>query len=80
MEILPFAESVKEHFERYYNLFYKFSLEQAIEFGKKDFAIYNEHFNWKDSQGKNAKSIARHLMQISKFTFCLTELRIEMEF
>jgi phosphate uptake regulator len=79
-EVLPFVEAVKEHFERYYKLFYKFNIGEAKEFGKKDFAIYNEHFNWKESNNKNARSIARHLMQISKFTFCLTELRIEMEF
>ena len=79
-EVLPFAERVKEHFEMYYNLFYQFDRETAIRFGKNDFEIYNEHFHWKDSPNKDAKSIKRHFMQISKFVFCLMELRIEMEF
>ncbi|MBS3071601.1 hypothetical protein J4408_01285 [Candidatus Pacearchaeota archaeon] len=79
-EILPFAEKVKDHFDMYYKLFYKFDRSLAIQFGKNDFDIYNEHFKWKDSKNKDANSIRRHFMQISKFIFCLTELRIEMEF
>lgn len=79
-EILPFAEIVKEHFEMYYHLFYKFNREMAIKFGENDFKIYNDHFKWKESKNKDAKSIRQHLMQISKFVFVLVELRIEMEF
>ena len=79
-EILPFVKSVKEHFEMYYHLFYKFDRESAIKFGENDFKIYNDHFKWKESTNKDAKSIRRHFMQISKFIFCLMELRIEMEF
>lgn len=79
-EIHPFTESVKEHFEMYYKLFYKFDKKTAIEFGKNDFKIYNDHFKWKESPNKDAQSIRRHFMQISKFIFCLMELRIEMEF
>lgn len=79
-ELLPFAKRVKEHFEMYYHLFYKFDKNKAIEFGKNDFQIYNDHFKWKKNKNKDARSIRRHLMQISKFTFCLMELRIEMEY
>ncbi len=79
-EILPFAETVKKHFENYYHLFYKFDRQGVIDFGEADFKIYNEHFNWKESANKDARSITRHFMQISKFIFCLMELRIEMEF
>lgn len=79
-EILPFAEIIKEHFEMYYHLFYKFNREDAIKFGKNDFKIYNDHFKWKESLDKDANSIRGHLMQISKFVFCLMELRIEMEY
>ncbi len=79
-EVLPFAESVKGHFEMYYNLFYKFDREKVKQFGEDDFKIYNDHFKWKASSNSDAKSIRRHLMQISKFIFCLMELRIEMEF
>lgn len=79
-EISDFAEIVKQHFEMYYNLFYKFNREGVIEFGKNDFKIYNDHFKWKESKNKDVQSIRGHLMQISKFVFCLMELRIEMEY
>jgi hypothetical protein len=79
-EILPFAETIKEHFEMYYHLFYKFDREGVIKFGKNDYKIYNDHFKWKESPNKDVQSIRGHLMQISKFIFCLMELRIEMEY
>jgi len=79
-EILSFAERVRAHFELYYHLFYKFERELVIKFGENDYQIYNEHFKQKESSNKDAKSIKRHLMQISKFVFCLMELRIEMEY
>ncbi len=79
-EILPFAEAVKEHFEMYYHLFYKFDRDLAIKFGENDFKIYNDHFKWKESPNKDVQSIRGHFMQISKFIFCLAELRIEMEY
>lgn len=79
-EIASFAETIKEHFEMYYHLFYKFDKKLAIKFGENDFKIYNDHFNWKESRNKDVQSIRGHLMQISKFIFCLTELRIEMEY
>ena len=79
-EVLSFAETVKEHFELYYHLFYKFNREQAIKFGENDFKIYNDHFKWRESKNSDAQSIRRHFMQISKFVFVLVELRIEMEF
>ena len=79
-EALPFAQIVKNHFENYYHIFYKFDKKKVIEFGENDFKIYNDHFNWKESSNRDVQSITRHFMQISKFTFCLMELRIEMEF
>jgi len=79
-EILPFAKRVKEHFEMYYHLFYKFERDKVVEFGENDFKIYNEHFEMHESKNKEVNSIRRHLMQISKLTLALMELRIEMEF
>ncbi len=79
-EIIPFAERVKEHFEMYYHLFYKFDRNNVIKFGENDFKIYNDHFKFKESKNKDVQSIRGHLMQISKFIFVLMELRIEMEF
>lgn len=79
-EIVDFAESVKKHFEMYYHLFYKFDKNEVVKFGENDYKIYNDHFAMKESKNRDVNSIIRHLMQISKFTFCLMELRIEMEF
>lgn len=79
-EILPFVYRVKEHFDMYYHLFYKFDRETAVNFGKNDFKIYNDYFKSKESKNKDAQSISRHFMQISKFLLCLVELRIEMDF
>ena len=79
-EMASFAETIKGHFEMYYHLFYKFDREMAIKFGENDFKIYNDHFNWKESQNRDSNSIRGHLMQISKFIFCLMELRVEMEY
>ncbi len=79
-EIAPFANSVKEHFTLYQKMFFAFDKEKAIQFGKNDFKIYDDHFKWRESKNKDMTSIRRHLMQISKFIFCLAELRIEMHF
>lgn len=79
-ELLPFIQIVKEHFEMYYHLFYKFDRDEVIKFGKNDFKIYNDHFKLRESKDKDVQSIRRHFMQVSKFIFCLMELRIEMEF
>ena len=79
-EILQFAEKVRVHFEMYYNLFYKFDRELAMKFGENDYQIYHEHFKWKDAKNRDANSIRRHFMQISKFIFVLLELRIEIEY
>jgi phosphate uptake regulator len=78
-EVLPLAEKVREHFDIYYKLFYKFEREKAIEFGENDKSVYEEHYRFKGRVGQG-RSIARHLMMISKFTLALAELRIEMEY
>ena len=79
-EIVDFAESVKRHFEMYYHTFYKFDRNEVIKFGENDYKIYNDHFAVKEYKNRDVNSIFRHLMQISKFTFCLMEIRIEMEY
>jgi phosphate uptake regulator len=79
-KVLPFIQIVKEHFDIYYKLFYKFDRVAAIKFGENDFKIYNDYFKSKESSNKDAQSIKRHFMQISKFILCLVELRIEMEY
>ncbi|MBU3913755.1 MAG: AbrB/MazE/SpoVT family DNA-binding domain-containing protein [Nanoarchaeota archaeon] len=79
-DVLPLAQMVKEHFDLYYELFYKFNRETAINFGKNDYEIYNEHFKIKENLKGEARSMAGHFMMISKFVLALSELRIEMEF
>lgn len=79
-DTLSLAEKVKEHFEIYYKLFYKFDRELSIQFGKKDFEVYAYHFEIKEKLSGDCRSIASHLMLISKFVLALFELRVEMEF
>jgi len=79
-DTLPFANVVRNHFDMYYKLFYNFDKEGVIKFGENDYKIYNEHFRGKEEKSQDKKSIRRHLMQISKFIFCLMEIRIEMSF
>ncbi|MFH1710790.1 MAG: AbrB/MazE/SpoVT family DNA-binding domain-containing protein [Nanoarchaeota archaeon] len=79
-DVLPLVEMVKEHFEMYYHLFYKFDREMAMKIGKNDFKTYNEHFKIKENLKGQGRSMAAHIMGISKFVLVLTELRIEMEF
>ncbi|MBM3234368.1 AbrB/MazE/SpoVT family DNA-binding domain-containing protein [Candidatus Pacearchaeota archaeon] len=79
-DVLSLAEMVKEHFDMYYHLFYKFNREMVIRFGENDFRIYNEHFKIKDRLKGESRSIGRHFMMMSKFIFVLSELRIEMEY
>lgn len=78
-DVLPLIERVKEHFEVYYQLFYKFERTKAIELGKNDFDVYNKYFGIKKKVNGESKSIAKHVMMISKLTLALAELRIEME-
>jgi len=78
-DCLPLAQKVRDHFDIYYKLFYKFDREAAIKFGENDQIVYEEHYKFKNKIGES-RSIARHLMMISKFTLALSELKIEMEF
>lgn len=79
-EIISLAEMVKNYFETYYHLFYKFDRETAIKLGKTDVDVYNEHFKIKENLKGESRGILGHFMMISKFTLALTELKIEMEF
>jgi phosphate uptake regulator len=79
-EQLPFIKMVRDYFDMYYKLFYKFDRETAIKIGKEDFRIYNEHTKMKQTLKPEIKGMFDHFMMISKFTLALTELRIEMEY
>ena len=71
---------IKEHFNIYYKLFYKFDRDSAVKFGKNDFETYSKHFEIKEELQGESRSILRHFMVMSKFILSLAELRIEMEF
>jgi hypothetical protein len=79
-DAMPLIEMVKEHFEMYYNLFYKFNRETTISVGNNDYKIYNKYFDMKEKLKGESKGMASHFMMISKFVLALTELRIEMEY
>ena len=79
-EVAVYAKMVKDHFEKYYKLYYSFSRDLAVEFGKCDTILYRAHFDSKDKLSGENRSIMKHLMLISKFTLALVELRIQMEY
>ncbi len=79
-EVLPLVKDVKKHFELYYSLYYKFSNDMAIRFGKMDMDVYEKHYKIKEKVKGESRSIMKHLMMISKFTLALVELRTEMEY
>jgi phosphate uptake regulator len=79
-ESLGTAKIVQEHFEMYYNLFYKFDRNLSIKFGEKDVEVYKENFRTKEKIHGDERSIIKHFIMISKLTFALGELRIQMEF
>ncbi len=79
-EVLPLARLVHEHFEAYYQLYYKFERETSLALGKRDREVYENHFKFKEKVRGEARSILKHLMMISKLTLSLIELRIQMEY
>ena len=79
-EVMDIAEMIKEHFETYYRLFYKFDRESAIRLGKNDFEVYSKYFEIKEKLQKDSRNISQHFIVISKFILSLAELKIEMEF
>jgi len=79
-ETLQIAKLTRQHFERYYKLYYTFDREQAIIFGEEDIELYKTNYVMKNKLHGENRSIAKHLMMMSKFTLGLVELRIQMEF
>lgn len=77
---------VFEHFNNFYDLFYKFDSSKVVAMSKRDMDIY--FYLPKLYQKKNNKSklsdseleIFNHLRRITRYTNALIELRIEMEF
>ncbi len=82
---LELSKMIKEYFNTYYKIFYKFDRDLTIQLSKQDYEIYSKNFKYKEEiinkkiNGEN-KSIAGHLMQIGKNIWALSELRIGMEY
>jgi hypothetical protein len=79
-KVLYLAEAIKEQFNLYYDLFYKFEKEKIIKISGQDRKIY---FNLPDNYKKAneyEKEVFHHLRMIRKYINALYELRIEMEF
>jgi len=74
------AESVKEEFEEYYNLFYKFDAEKVNKLSQIDREIYMRVPEIHKKVGEEEKEIFHHLRMIGRYINALMELRIEMEF
>jgi phosphate uptake regulator len=79
-EVTKLAKMNKDHFENYYKLYYDFDRKKAIEFGDGDLEVYEANYKMKNKLQGDGRSIAKHLMMVSKLTLALTELRIQMEF
>lgn len=79
-DIVPLMKMAKEHFEIYYKMYYSFNRNLAVEFGEHDVKLYEYHFKMKEGLSGENRSIVKHIMLLTKFTLCLVELRIQMEF
>ncbi|MGV8171648.1 MAG: AbrB/MazE/SpoVT family DNA-binding domain-containing protein [Candidatus Woesearchaeota archaeon] len=79
-EVVKLAKMNRQHFESYYKLYYSFDRKKAITFGEGDFEVYEANYKMKNKLQDDSRSIAKHLMMVSKLTLALTELRIQMEF
>ena len=79
-DVLELVEMIREHFNIYYGLFYKFSREDSIKLGKSDFNIYGKYVEIKKDLEEESDSIANHIMMTGKLILSLSEIKIEMEF
>jgi len=79
--IIDIADSIKEQFDLFYNLFYHFDKDKILQISEIDSARY---FNVGEKSGKikteEEKEIFHHLRIIARYIIALVELRIEMEF
>ncbi len=78
--IKKLAESVKEEFNKYYELFYKFDEEKINELSRIDREIYIHVPEMYKKASEEEKEVFHHLRMIGRYINALIELRIEMEF
>lgn len=79
--IAPMAKSVKEQFDLFYELYYKFDIKKIEKMSTIDAQRYLEVNNlYKKVKNEEVKEIFHHLRIITRYLNALSELRIEMEF
>ena len=75
------TESIKQQFDLFYEIFYKFNKEKVIQMSELDKGRYfNVEEVYKKVKKDEEKEIFHHLRIITRYINALTELRIEMEF
>ncbi len=75
------TESIKEQFDLFYEIFYKFDKTKIIKMSELDKGRYfNADDVYKKIKKDEEKEIFHHLRIITRYINALTELRIEMEF
>ena len=75
------TESIKEQFDLFYEIFYKFDKNKIIKMSELDKGRYfNVDDVYKKVKKDEEKEIFHHLRIITRYINALTELRIEMEF
>ena len=75
------ADSIRQQFNLYYGLFYKYDLNLITEISTIDKNRYFEVLKiYKKTKNEEEKEIFHHLRIISRYINALLELRIEMEF
>ncbi len=78
--ILELAESVKEQFDVYYDLFYKFDKNKIKKLSEIDSKLYFKVPEMYKKATEHEKEIYHHLRIIERYINALLELRIEMEY
>ncbi len=74
------ARLVKEQFDAYYDLFYKFDKAKIYKISDLDKQLYFGVSDMYKKSGEEEKEIFHHLRMIERYINALLELRIEMEF
>lgn len=78
--IQELAELIKEQFDIYHELFYKFDKEKVERISEIDKKIYLSISAMYNGASEEEKEIFHHLRMIERYINSLYELRIEMEF
>jgi len=85
--LLQLGEMVLEHYNKFYELYYSFSTERAVDMSKRDMEIYFYLEKlYKKKPGKKSElsdeelEIFNHFRRITRLLNALVELRIEMQY